>query len=82
MLVMDTAKEAPLKGFVRVDRCAELVDVGAVRTDELMEFVTRNAEFFRPIRGVGGYFWVDQFGVVRTLGGVVFVQCMGFVAFA
>ena len=56
--------------------------MGAVRADELVEFVARDAEFFGPVRGVGGYLRVDLFGVVRTLGGVVFVQRVGFVAFA
>jgi len=67
---------------VRVDRGAKLVDMSAVSADELVELVARDTEFFRPICGVGGYFRVDQFGVVRTLGGVVFMQCVGFVAFA
>jgi hypothetical protein len=75
------AEVAASNGFMCMDRCAELVDVSAVGADEFMELVARDAEFFGPVRGVGGYFRVDQFGVVRTLGRAVFVERVGFVSF-
>jgi len=60
---------------------ADLVDVGAVGTDEFVELVAGDTELFGPIGDVGGHFGVDLLGVVRAFGVVVIVQRMEFVAF-
>ena len=60
-----------------MDGGAKLVDVGAVRADELVEFIARDAELLGPVCNVGSHFRVDQLGIVRTLGGVVLVQGVG-----
>ena len=67
--------------FVGVDGRANLVDVGAVGADELVELVAGDAEFFGPVGDVGGHFGVDLFGIVRALGGVFLFQGVGFVDF-
>jgi hypothetical protein len=66
---------------VRVKGGADLVDVGAVTADELVELVTCDAELFGPVGDVGRHFGVDLLGVMRALGGVVFFEGVGFVDF-
>jgi hypothetical protein len=64
-----------------VDGSADLVDVGAVTTDKLMELVARYAELFGPVGDIGRHFGVDLLGVMRSLGGVVFFDDVGLVDF-
>ena len=59
--------------FGGVEGGADLVDVGAVAADGFVEGVTGDAELFGPVGDVGGELGVDDFGVVRTFGGCVFV---------
>jgi hypothetical protein len=66
---------------VGVEGGADLVDVGAVTADELVELVACDAERFGPVGDVGSHFGVDLLGVVRALGGVVFFEGVGFVDF-
>lgn len=68
-------------GFGGVERGAELVDVGAVTADGLVESLAADAELLGPIGDVGGELRVDVFGVVRPLGGSVFVRGVGGVLF-
>jgi hypothetical protein len=58
---------------------ANLIDVGAVTADEFVELVACDAELLGPIGDIGRHFRVDLLGVVRALGGVVFLECVGFV---
>jgi hypothetical protein len=66
---------------VRVKGGADLVDVGAVTADKLVELAACDAELFGPVGDVGRHFGVDLLGVVRALGGVVFFEGVGFVDF-
>jgi hypothetical protein len=60
---------------------ADLFDVGAVGADGFVELVACDAKFLRPVGDVRRHFWVDVFGVVRALGGVVLMGGVGFVGF-
>jgi hypothetical protein len=64
-----------------VDGGADLVNVGAVTADELVELVAGDAELFGPVGDVGSHFGVDLLGVVRALAGVVLFESVGFVEF-
>jgi hypothetical protein len=64
-----------------MDGGADLVHVGAVTADELVELVAGDAELSGPIGDVGGHFGVDLLGVVRALGGVLFFGGVGFMHF-
>jgi hypothetical protein len=75
-------KTAVLRDFVRVEGGANLVDVGAVTADELVELVACDAERCGPVGDVGRHFRVDLLEVVRAIGGVVFFEGVSFVDFA
>lgn len=60
---------------------AEFVYVGAVAADGLMEGLAGDAELLGPIGDVGGELGVHDLGVVRSLGGSVFVLGVGGVFF-
>jgi hypothetical protein len=64
-----------------MDGGADLVDMGSVGADELVELVAGDAELFGPVGNVRGHFGVDLFGVVRAFCGVVFVGGVRLVAF-
>jgi hypothetical protein len=70
-----------LDGLAVVEGGADLVDVGAVAADELVELVAGDAKLFGPVGDVGGHFRVNLFGVVRALGDAVFVEGVGFGTF-
>jgi hypothetical protein len=65
---------------VGVEGGADLVDLGAVDADGLVEDLGGDVELVRPVSHVGGDFGVDLFGVVGA-GGVVFVGAVGLVGF-
>jgi len=50
-----------------VQRGADLVDVGAVGADGLMERLAGHLELRRPVGDVRGHFGVDLFGVMGAL---------------
>jgi hypothetical protein len=68
-------------GFVSVKGSTHFFDMGAMTANSFMELVAGDAEFFGPVGDVGGHFRIDFFGIVGTLGGVVFMYGVGFVAF-
>jgi len=67
---------------VGVEGGADLVDMGAVAADGLMQLVAGDVELVGPVGDVGGHLGVDLFRIVRALGGVLLVEGMGFVALA
>jgi len=52
---------------LRVERGADLVDVGAVGADGLMERLASHLELRRPVGDVGRHLGVDLFGVMGAL---------------
>jgi hypothetical protein len=59
---------------------ADLVDVGAVDADGLVEGLAGDVELFGPVGDVGGDFGVDLFGIAGAFG-VVFVEGVELVGF-
>jgi hypothetical protein len=57
-----------------MDGGADPVNASAVAANDFVESVTGDAELLGPVSDVGGHFWVDLFGVVRALGGGVFMD--------
>ena len=52
---------------LRVERGADLVDVGAVGADGFVELLAGDLELRGPVGDVGGHFGVDLLGVVGAL---------------
>jgi hypothetical protein len=56
---------------VRGQGVADLVDVGAVDANGLVEHLAGDVELFGPVGDVGGDLGVDLFGVARAFGVVL-----------
>ena len=51
-----------------VERGADLVDVGAVGADGLMQRIAGDTKLLRPVGDIRGQLGVDLLGIVRSLG--------------
>jgi len=75
MLMAGSSQATALYGLVGVKGGADLINVGTVGANALVELVAGDAELLGPVGDVGGHLGIDLFGVVRALD-VIFAASM------